>query len=618
MATDIKLPELGEGVTEGELIKWLVKPGDSVKADQSIAEIMTDKATVEVPTPTAGVVKDLKFKVGDMIKVESVLLTLDSAGAGAAATSTATAAATSGAAGKTSGSTATAAVNSFVAGKPAGAAGASGSAGTASTASKTTTAASTAASPSASGGKPVDVKLPELGEGVTEGELIKWLVKPGDSVKADQSIAEIMTDKATVEVPTPVAGVIKDLKFKTGDMIKVESILLTLIGGASTSAAEVTSAVTGNGHTSAGNGPSTIGDGSSKPTSQPAMSASPSHASMAANPAMNVGSTSTTAMGTTGANFYPPVAESRVLATPATRRMARELGVDINAITGTGLAGRVTREDVLSRSSGGSLGNGAGATRAGSPQMALRIPQTAYQGPVGAVEERVAIRGIRKKIAENMQMAKAIIPHFTLMDEANVTELVYLREMLKDVAESYGTKITYLPFVMKALIATIREEFPMFNASIDDKAQEIVYKKYYNIGFAADTPNGLVVPVVKNADHKSILEISKEILDLSKRARDGKLKSEEMKGATITITNIGSVGGTYATPIINHPEVAILGMYKISDKPVITDGKLSSIKVMNYTITADHRLIDGAVAANFLKSFLGRIQKPGHLMLELR
>ncbi len=591
MATDVKLPELGEGVTEGELIKWLVKPGDSVKADQSIAEIMTDKATVEVPTPIAGVVKDLKFKVGDMIKVESVLITLDGAGATATVAVGSSSAPTQAAAGKAS----------------AASSQATQVAAAASSAAPKAAAPNPSSATNAASGKPMDVKLPELGEGVTEVELIKWLVKPGDSVKADQSIAEIMTDKATVEVPTPIAGVVKDLKFKAGDMIKVESVLLTLIGGASTATVAVNS-TTGNGSTPAG------GNGSTKhaPTPQPTMAAaaSPSHSSSGANPAMSAGST--------GANFYPPVAESRVLATPATRRMARELGVDINAITGTGLAGRVTREDVLSRSSGGALGNGAGATRAGSPQMALRIPQTAYQGPVGAAEERVPIRGIRKKIAENMQMAKAIIPHFTLMDEANVTELVYIREMLKDVAESYGTKITYLPFVMKALIATMREEFPMFNASIDDKAQEIVYKKYYNIGFAADTPNGLVVPVVKNADHKSILEISKEILDLSKRARDGKLKSEEMKGATITITNIGSVGGTYATPIINHPEVAILGMYKISDKPVITDGKLSSIKVMNYTITADHRLIDGAVAANFLKSFLGRIQKPGHLMLELR
>ncbi len=310
-----------------------------------------------------------------------------------------------------------------------------------------------------------------------------------------------------------------------------------------------------------------------------------------------------------GMDVYPPPANSNVLATPHTRRLAREMNVDINNISGTGLAGRVTREDVLSS-------NGAGAVSAGAPKIAPSFPKTAYQGPQGAVEERVPLRGIRKKIAENLQMAKHIIPHFTLMDEANVTELVRTREQMRAAAEKMNVKVTYLPFVMKALIATIRE-FPQFNASIDDANHEIVYKKYFNIGFAADTPNGLLVPVIHDADRKSILEISAEITDLATRARDGKLKPEEMKGATITITNIGSVGGTYATPIINHPEVAILGMYKISDKPVIENGQLKAIKVMNFTVTADHRLIDGAVAANFLRAFFARIENPSRLMLEL-
>lgn len=547
---EIKLPELGEGVTEGELIKWLVKPGDNIKADQAVMEIMTDKATVEVPSPTAGVVKELKFKVGDMIKVESTLLTLEIA-ASAATT-----------------------VN-----KPAPVANASAPAPAATNQSTSTSV--------------IDIKLPELGEGVTEGELLKWLVKPGDTVKADQSIMEIMTDKATVEVPSPKAGLVKDLKFKVGDIVKVESVLLTLQTSGSTSAA-----------TSSAQTMTT----SVAPTAMTKTIPATTQASM------------TMSSSSAGAAFYPPVAETRVLATPATRRLAREMGVDVNTISGTGLAGRVTREDVVGFKGNGSLANGAGATRAGEPAMAKgspAIPRPAYQGPAGAAEERVPLRGIRKKIAENLQMAKAIIPHFTLMDEAEVTELVHMRESLKEVAEKAGTKITYLPFVMKALIATSRE-FTMFNASIDDAAGEIVYKKYFNIGFAADTPNGLVVPVIKNADQKSILELSREIIDLSKRARDGKLKPEEMKGATITITNIGSVGGTYATPIINHPEVAILGMYKISDKLILKDGKVDVVKVMNFTVTADHRLIDGAVAANFLKAFISRVQKPGHLMLDLR
>ena len=307
------------------------------------------------------------------------------------------------------------------------------------------------------------------------------------------------------------------------------------------------------------------------------------------------------------------VADSKVLATPSTRRLAREVGVDINQVPGSGLAGRVTREDVMA----GGGGAAAGGTETYAKKPAATFPKPAFNGVGGPLEERVPIRGIRKKIAENMQMAKSIIPHFTLMDEAEVTELVKVRESLKDYAEKNGTKITYLTFVIKALIATCRQ-YPMFNASIDDASQEIVYKKYFNIGFAADTPNGLMVPVIKNADQKTMLEISHEILDLSKRARDGKLKPDEMKGATITITNIGSVGGTYATPIINHPEVAIFGMYKISDKLVLgKDGKVDVVKVMNFTTTADHRLIDGAVAANFLKTFISKIQNPGLMMMDM-
>ena len=537
MATiDIKLPELGEGVTEGELVKWTVKIGDTVKPDQTVAEIMTDKATVEVPSPHAGVVTELLFKPGQIIKVENIIIKINGAGTIAAAPqpqAVATPAQTS-----------------------------------------STVAASAL----------TNVKLPELGEGVTEGELVKWTVNIGDTVKADQTVAEIMTDKATVEVPSPVAGVVKEFKFKKGEIIKVENVILVLSGasgGTTQTAQAAQKAATVTSHKSA-------------PVAAMTMSSSPAN------------------------TIYPPVADSKVLATPATRRLAREMGVDINGMAGTGLAGRVTREDVISTKGGSAVANssnGVGATSAGTASM--NFPKPSFTSTNANLEERVDLIGIRKKIAQNLQMSKSIIPHFTLMDEADVTQLVGLRETLKDFAEKNGTKITYLPFVMKALIATIKE-FPMFSASIDDAASQIVYKKYFNIGFAADTPNGLVVPVIKNADQKSILDLSKEIIDLSKRARDGKLKPDEMKGACITITNIGSVGGTYATPIINHPEVAILGMYKISDKPILkTDGSIGFIKSMNYTVTCDHRLIDGAVAANFLKSFFNKIQNPGILMMGL-
>ncbi|MCB9027211.1 MAG: 2-oxo acid dehydrogenase subunit E2 [Bdellovibrionaceae bacterium] len=419
----------------------------------------------------------------------------------------------------------------------------------------------------------MDVKLPDIGEGVTEGELVKWLVKVGDTVVEDQPIAEVMTDKATVEVPTPYAGTVKELKSNEGDIIPIESTMLIL--------------ETSNGAAIA------------KPKTEIA-------APKTSTPTQAV-TQSTVMSASTGIDVYPPVAESRVLATPATRRLARELEMDINIINGTGNAGRVTREDVLKTKS-----SGLGAVAAGTPKM--EIPKMGFKTQVAELEERVPLRGIRRKIAEQMQMTKQVVPHFTLMDEANITELVKMRAQAKSVGETYGVKVTFLPFIMKALIATMRE-YPMFNASIDDANGEVVYKKYFNIGFAADTPQGLLVPVVKNAEQKTILEISKEIQELADKARLGKLSLEEMKGATITITNIGSVGGTYATPIINHPEVAILGVYKIMDKPVFKDGKFKAAKVQNYTVTCDHRLIDGAVAAKFMQSFFQKIENPSHLML---
>jgi pyruvate dehydrogenase E2 component (dihydrolipoamide acetyltransferase) len=415
-----------------------------------------------------------------------------------------------------------------------------------------------------------EVKLPDIGEGVTEGELVKWLVKPGDKVVPDQPIAEVMTDKATVEVPTPVAGTVKELKFKAGDVIPIETVILTLEGGA---AARVTE------------------------------TPSPAARMPAPTPARK-----TNGASVGGLEVYPPAAEQRVLATPSTRRLAREMNVDINNLSGTGLAGRVTREDVLKRDGGGLSAKG--------PALPSRTPMAPKPRIAGEREVREPLRGVRKKIAENLQMAKRIIPHFTHADEANVTALVELRTQAKAAAEKSGVKVTFLPFVMKALIATLRE-FPQMNASIDDESQEIVTKHYYNIGFAADTPNGLLVPNVKDADQKTVLELAAEIQTLAGKARDGKLSLEEMKHATITITNIGSVGGIFATPIINHPEVAILGMYKIVDRPIWENGTWKPAKMMNFTITCDHRLVDGAVAANFMKAFLARIENPSQLILDM-
>lgn len=425
-----------------------------------------------------------------------------------------------------------------------------------------------------------DIILPDIGEGVTEGEMVKWLVQVGDSVEVDQPVAEVMTDKATVEVPSPIAGTVKELKASEGDVIPIEAAILVLDtndGGVSASTAPPTAPSTA---------PSVVEPQSA--VAPPLVPAVDSH---------NGG-------GWTA--VHPPVAESQVLATPGTRRLAREISVDINEIQGTGHAGRVTRDDVL---------RVKGHTSMGAPVVApALIPPS--RGPVEAVEERVPLRGLRRKIAEQMQMTKQIVPHFTLMDEANVTELNKLRKQAKEEGKKYGVNVTFLPFIMKTLIATLRE-FPEVNATIDDKAQEIVYKKYYHLGFAADTPKGLLVPNIKNADQKTILELSHEITDLATKAREGQLPLEDMKGASVTITNIGSLGGSYATPIINHPEVAILGVYKMTDKPLFKEGQFCPAKVMNFTVTCDHRLIDGAVAARFLSSFIKRIENPIHLILDM-
>lgn len=449
-----------------------------------------------------------------------------------------------------------------------------------------------------------NVKLPDVGEGVTEGELVRWLVKIGDTVKADQPVVELMTDKATVEVPSPFAGTVKELKYKEGDVVPIESVLLVL---------DTDGAKSAGGATAAPEQVKTPVKKDAPKQEAPAMQAAAQQ--MTNTPTRPVGASSggAGASASASADFYPPVAGANVLATPATRRLARETGVDINQIQGTGIAGRVTRDDV-SKAKGGAPGGASAPTAARVPMKDIPRPSVPSQG--GSMEERVPLRGIRKKIAENMQMAKHIVPHFTLMEEARVDQLVLMRTQAKEHAEKYGVKVTYLPFIMKALIATCRE-FPMFNASMDDAAAEIVYKKYFNIGFAADTPNGLMVPVVKNADFKTVLQMSQEVQELAGKARDGKLALDDMKGASITVTNIGSVGGLYATPIINHPEVAILGVYKIQDKPVWNGKEFERAQYMNFTITCDHRLIDGAVAANFMKAFVARIENPSQLILDM-
>jgi pyruvate dehydrogenase E2 component (dihydrolipoamide acetyltransferase) len=425
----------------------------------------------------------------------------------------------------------------------------------------------------------MNLKLPELGEGVHEGELVKWLVKAGDTVKDDQPVCEIMTDKATVELPSPFHGKVTALMAKEGETVKVGQDILSYEGaGAAKAAAPV--------------------------ATQAAAPTPPRHAPQA-SPSLSAASSPSAAA---------------VAAAPSTRRFAREAGVELGSVQGSGPAGRILREDVEKFVSGGgngaSVSRGSGATAAGTPTLALRT-RTAI--PAGQQEERVPFKGLRKKISEKMRQSKDHAAHFTYVEEADATELVALRKQAKEIGEKYGVKVTFLPFVMKAMIAALRQ-YPILNTSLDEERNELIYKHYFNIAFSVQTDDGLTAPVIKNVDQKSILEIAKEIQDVVERARHKKLTMEDLTGGTITLTNAGSIGGLFATPVINYPEVAIVGLNKIFRKPVaiMKNGK-EEIAVRDWTyfsISLDHRVVDGAIGAEFMKAMIRYIENPALLTLE--
>lgn len=435
------------------------------------------------------------------------------------------------------------------------------------------------------------MKLPELGEGIHEGEIVKWHIKPGDEVKEDQIIADVQNDKSVVELPSPVDGKIVEIKVTEGTVCTVEDVILVF-------------EVEGSGNAEEERVECAVGGG------------------VAANVA--AASIDTPMSGGSVAVEAPAPANRKVMATPSVRKLAREKGIFLVEVTGTGKNGRITREDVLNYVSGDSAKAEEVADVAPSAVEAPSVSATAKSSAPAVsvsagdrVEERVPLKGIRKVIANAMVKSKQTAPHVTLMDEVDVTELVALRAKANQVfAEKKGMKLTYLPFIAKALVAACRQ-FPAMNASIDDEKNEIVYKKYYNVGIAADTDNGLIVPVVADADRKSIWSIAAEIKDLAARGREGKLAPHELKGSTITITNIGSAGGMFFTPVINHPEVAILGTGRISEKPVVKNGQIVIAPVMALSLSFDHRLIDGATAQNFVNYIKQLLEDPQLLVMEV-
>ena len=447
--------------------------------------------------------------------------------------------------------------------------------------------------------------LPDIGEGMHEGEIVKWHVKPGDQVKEDQVLLEVQNDKAVVELPSPVDGTVKEISVAEGAVATVGELLITFeVAGGSNADAGVSPKVE--------QALATFKEEHTQTNDNAATGGAAHQVANAETPLPSAGTTVPTPDGEAG----------RGLATPSVRKFAREQGVQLVQIHGTGRHGQVTREDVTKFVAGGGQAPAAPAVQAGqgaaaTPAAAANKAATQSAADTGhRAEERVPLKGIRKVIAAAMVKSVYTAPHVTVMDEVDVTKLVEFREQAKPLAEKKGVKLTYLPFIVKALVGAARE-FPVLNASIDDANSEIVYKKYYNIGIATDTDNGLIVPVIEDADRKNMWKIAEQIKDLAVRGRDGKLAANEMKGSTITITNIGSAGGMFFTPVINWPEVAILGVGRISEKPVVRNGQIEVGKMMALSLSFDHRIIDGATAqhaVNYIKSLL---ENPQLLVMEV-
>jgi pyruvate dehydrogenase E2 component (dihydrolipoamide acetyltransferase) len=408
-----------------------------------------------------------------------------------------------------------------------------------------------------------EFKLPDLGEGVVEGEIVKWLVAPGELVKEDQGVVELMTDKATVTVPSPRAGKVISLHGKEGEMAKVHQVLLVL---------EVS-----------GESPAAVASPALAPT--PMAQAPAAIRAAAAEPA------------------------SKVLATPVTRRMAREHGLDLAAISGTGPQGRVLKADVQA-----ALDLGRSPEPVLAPARGKLVPL-----PSAAADERIPLRGLRKKIAEKMVRSKYTAPHSTFVEEADVTELVVLRRRLNEALAASGEtlKLSFLPFICKALIPVLRR-YPSINSNFDDAAQELVQRGSFHFGIAAATDEGLTVPVVKDVDRLTLRQLAEEITRLGAAARERKLKLDELSGGTFTITSLGTHGGLLATPIINYPEVAILGVHRIRKRPVVMDDDRIVVReMMNVSLSFDHRVIDGLVAAEATGALVELLERPESLLLEM-
>ncbi|CAH0257185.1 dihydrolipoamide acetyltransferase family protein [Peribacillus simplex] len=446
-------------------------------------------------------------------------------------------------------------------------------------------------------------RLPDIGEGIHEGEIVKWFVKPGDKIQEDDVLCEVQNDKAVVEIPSPVEGTVEEILVQEGTVAVVGDVLVTFDAPGYE-----------NLQFKGDHGEEAKAEGEKNTEAQvQATAEAGQEVKKEAAPVQENNDV-------TGAGSQPQVEADpsrRIIAMPSVRKYAREQGVNIREISGSGDNGRIMKEDIDAFKNGKTAPQQPAAQSEASQQndtettekQKVSIPEGQYP------ETREKMSGMRKAIAKAMVKSKQTAPHVTLMDEVDVTLLVAHRKKFKEIAAQKGIKLTFLPYVVKALTSALRE-FPMLNTSFDDEASEIIHKHYYNIGIAADTDKGLLVPVVKDADRKSTFAISQEINELATKARDGKLAPNEMKGASCSITNIGSAGGQWFTPVINHPEVAILGIGRIAEKAIVRDGEIIAAPVLALSLSFDHRMIDGATAQHALNHIKKLLNDPELLLME--
>jgi len=466
-----------------------------------------------------------------------------------------------------------------------------------------------------------EFKLPDIGEGVTEGEIVAWVIKPGQIVKEDEPMVEVMTDKATVTITSPRAGRIVETRGKIGEIVAVHAVLVVyeLGEGAAAAPTVVSSSENGHGATNGVTPAPAKEEGPAATAVGDIRESLPGMGSGARMGAPGPAAASVSAAGTAETGYF----KDKPLATPATRKMARELQVDLKRVPPTGPQGRVTKDDVLSYSKGPKPSSSAATpSKTASPthvaREAVRIaPPPASPGAMDGVrEERVPFAGMRRKIAQKMAQSTQTAAHFTFVEECDVTRLKDTRARLKAHAEAQGVKLSYLPFIVKAVVCALKRH-PILNSALDESTNELVYRRYYNIGIAASTDAGLMVPVVKDADRRTLLDLSREIERVAADAKAGKSKVEDLSGSTFTITSLGAQGGLFATPIINFPEVGILGVHRIKERAVVKDGQIGIGEVMLLSLSFDHRIVDGHVGAAFAYDVISYLEDPDKLLLEM-